>query len=178
QPDDVPPPPPAAPPPPIAPRGARPPAPEVKAEPQMPRLSSLPPVGRAPAPPFPARPVQQHEGPRRPPLPSLAAPAPPQAGLPTRPANAPGPEADERAHGGRPPLANGSYGEFPALAQHVPERPDLAQRRAVPQRGGMPVEKGLLIEAVPRRMRVGTGASAQVRIARDKIDGLLLALRN
>jgi hypothetical protein len=78
----------------------------------------------------------------------------------------------------RPPLANGSYGEFPALAQHVPERPDLAQRRAVPQRGGMPGEKGLLIEAVPRRMRVGTAANAEVRIARDKIDGLLLALRN
>jgi len=48
----------------------------------------------------------------------------------------------------------------------------------VPQRGGVPGEKGLLIEAVPRRMRVGTAASAEVRIARDKIDGLLLALRN
>jgi hypothetical protein len=48
----------------------------------------------------------------------------------------------------------------------------------VAQRGGAPGEKGLLIEAVPRRMRVGTAASAEVRIARDKIDGLLLALRN
>src|SRR5262249_33338477 len=72
----------------------------------------------------------------------------------------------------------GSFGEVPALAQHFRERRVLPQRRAVPQRGGMPVEKGLLIEAVPRRMRVGTGASAEVRIARDKIDGLLLALRN
>ncbi|HSR81438.1 MAG TPA: Clp protease N-terminal domain-containing protein [Hyphomicrobiaceae bacterium] len=176
--DDLPPPAPVAPPPPVAPRGAWTPAPEVKADPQAPRLSSLPAVGRAPAPPFPARPVQQHEGPRRPPLPGLGAPAPPQAGLPARAPNAPRPEADERAPSGRPPRANGSYGEFPALAQHVPERPDLAQRRAVPQRGGTPGEKGLLIEAVPRRMRVGTAASAEVRIARDKIDGLLLALRN
>ena len=169
---------PAASPPPVAPRGTWPPAPEVKAEPQAPRLSSLPPAGRAPAPPMPARPVQQHDGSRRPQLPGHGAPAPPQAGFPTRPPNAPWPEADERAHGGRPPLANGGYGEYPPLPQHVPERPDLAQRRAVPQRGGLAGEKGLLIEAVPRRMRVGAAANAEVRIARDKIDGLLLALRN
>ncbi|MBO0740758.1 MAG: hypothetical protein J2P51_04970 [Hyphomicrobiaceae bacterium] len=154
--EDPPAPPPAAPAPPVAARGLRMPTPEVKAEPQAPGLSTLPPVGRAPGPALPVRPVQQHEGPRRPPLPGLGAPAPPH----------------------RPQLANGSYGDFPALAQHVPERPDLAQRRAVPQRGGVPGEKGLLIEAVPRRMRVGTAASAEVRIARDKIDGLLLALRN
>jgi neural Wiskott-Aldrich syndrome protein len=181
----LPPPAPAAPAPPVPPRGARTPVADVKAEPQAARLSSLPPVGRAPPGAFPARPVQHNEGPRRPPLPGLA-PAPPQAGFPTRPANAPRPEAD--AHGGRPLLANGSYGQplgqplaqplGQPLAQHIPERLDLAQRRAVPQRGGMPGEKGLLIEAVPRRMRVGTAASAEVRIARDKIDGLLLALRN
>src|SRR5262249_12824648 len=64
------------------------------------------------------------------------------------------------------------------LAQHVPERPDLAHRRGVPPRAPMPGEEGLLIEAVPRRMRVGVAANAEVRIARDKIDGLLLALRN
>ena len=40
----------------------------------------------------------------------------------------------------------------------------------------MPGEKGLLIEAVPRRMRIGVPATAEVRIARDKVDGLLLAL--
>jgi hypothetical protein len=37
-------------------------------------------------------------------------------------------------------------------------------------------EKGLLIEAVPRRMRVGVPTTAEVRIARDKVDGLLAAL--
>ncbi len=178
QPEAAPPPAPAASPPPVAPRATWPPAPEGKAEPQAPRLSSLPPVGRAPAPPMPARPGQ-HDGPRAPPLSGLGGPAPP-VGFPARPANAPWPEADERAHGGRPPLANGGYGEFPPLPPHVPERPNPAQRRAVPQRGGggMPGEKGLLIEAVPRRMRVGMAANAEVRIARDKIDGLLLALRN
>ena len=127
---------------------------------------------------MPTRPVQLHDGPRAPPLSGLGVPAPPQVGFPTRPANVPWPEADERALGGRPPQANGGYGEFPPLAQHVPERPNPAQRRAGPQRGGMPGEKGLLIEAVPRRMRVGVAANAEVRIARDKIDGLLLALRN
>jgi hypothetical protein len=40
----------------------------------------------------------------------------------------------------------------------------------------VPGEKGLLIEAVPRRMRSGVPATAEVRIARDKVDGLLLAL--
>jgi hypothetical protein len=201
--NDLPPPAPVAAAPPVPARGNWTPAPEAKPEPQSARLSSLPPVGRAPPPAFPARPVQQHEGPRRPPLPGLA-PAPPQAGLATRPATAPRPEAS--APGGRPPRANGSFGEFPPstqapvqplgqplgqplaqplgqplgqpLAQHVPERLDLAQRRAAPQRGGVSGEKGLLIEAVPRRMRVGTAASSEVRIARDKIDGLLLALRN
>jgi neural Wiskott-Aldrich syndrome protein len=175
---DLPPPAPAPSIPPISSRAGWTPAPEAKAEPLAPMLPSLPPAGRAPPSPFPARPVQQHEGPRRPPLPGLAAAAPPQPGFPNRPARAPWPEADERAHSNRPLLANGSYGEFPPLGQPVPERPDLAQRRALPQRGGMPGEKGLLIEAVPRRMRVGAAASAEVRMARDKIDGLLLALKN
>jgi hypothetical protein len=176
--EDLPPPMPPASAPPATPRGARPPPPDVKAEPPpAPTLSSLPLPGRTPA-PFPARPVQQHEGPRRPQLPGLATPPPPQAGFPPRPAYAPRPEGEERAHSGRPALVNGTYGEFPPLAQHVPERAELAQRRALPQRGGMPGEKGLLIEAVPRRMHIGAAASAEVRIARDKIEGLLLALKN
>jgi hypothetical protein len=37
-------------------------------------------------------------------------------------------------------------------------------------------EKGLLIEAVPRRMHIGVPATAEVRIARSKLDGLLQAL--
>ena len=37
-------------------------------------------------------------------------------------------------------------------------------------------ERGPLAESVPRRMRSGVPATAEVRIARDKIDGLMLAL--
>jgi len=145
---------------------------------QAPTRLPVPPSARAPSPPFPARPLPPHEGPRRPPLPAgPAAAQPPQAGFPGRPAPPPWPEPDDRAPAGRPPLANGSYGELAALGQQVPERADLAQRR-VPPRAGMPGEKGLLIEAVPRRMRVGAASSAEVRIARDKIDGLVLALKN
>ena len=55
---------------------------------------------RAP-PPFPARPLQPNEGPRRPPLPPRPAPyGQPQPGSPNRPARAPWPEPGER--GGRP----------------------------------------------------------------------------
>jgi neural Wiskott-Aldrich syndrome protein len=39
-------------------------------------------------------------------------------------------------------------------------------------------ERGPLAESVPRRMRSGVPATAEVRIARDKIDGLMLALCN
>jgi hypothetical protein len=79
---------------------------------------------------------------------------------------------------GRPPPVNGSSGQLSALPLPVPERAEAVQRRGPAPRGGTPVEKGLLIEAVPRRMRVGAAANAEVRIARHKIDGLLLALKN
>ena len=163
---------PAAPPPPVAARPARaawtPPA-ESRPQPPPARLPQ-PAPGRAPLPPFPARPLQPHEGPRRPPLPPRAAAhAQPQPGFPNRPARAPWPEPGERGPGARPAHVNGGYAEFPG--QTAPER---AARPA--PRGAVPGEKGLLIEAVPRRMRVGVPASAEVRIARDKVDGLLAAL--
>jgi hypothetical protein len=120
-------------------------------------------------PPFPARPLQPNEGPRRPPLPPArqAVFAQPLPGLPNRPARAPWPEPAERGPAARPPLANGSYGESPP-PHHAP---DPASRRGSPSG-----EKGLLIEAVPRRMRLGAPTIAEVRIARDKVGGLLLAL--
>ena len=43
-------------------------------------------------------------------------------------------------------------------------------------RGSGPGEKGLLVESVPRRMRVGVPAAAEVRIARDRIEGLIAVL--
>jgi neural Wiskott-Aldrich syndrome protein len=155
-------------------RGTRTPPPEPR--PQAPARAPQPALGRAPPMPFPARPLQPHEGPRRPPLPPRAAPphGQPQPGFPNRPARAPWPEPGERGAGARPPLANGSYAELPLPPQQAPDRPGPAVRPG--QRGGVPGEKGLLIEAVPRRMRVGVPTTAEVRIARDKIDGLLAAL--
>jgi len=134
---------------------------------------------RAPLPAFPVRPVQPHEGPRRPPLPPRAAGpfAQPQQSFPNRPARAPWPEPGADSAGARPPLANGSYGDHPPPPHGTAERherPPIAAAH-VP-RPSAPGEKGLLIEAVPRRMRVGVSTTAEVRIARDKIDGLLAAL--
>jgi neural Wiskott-Aldrich syndrome protein len=170
---------PVAPPQPAAARPARAawtPTPEPR--PQPPARLPQPALARAPAPPFPARPLQPHEGPRRPPLPPRAAPhgQPPQPGFPNRPARAPWPEPGERDAGTRPPLANGSYPQSPPPPQQAPERPDRAARPPQAPRGVALGEKGLLIEAVPRRMRAGVPATAEVRIARDKVDGLLAAL--
>ena len=154
------------PPSPAPPLGAWTPPPEPRPQPPA-RVP--PPVARAPTTPFPARPLQPNEGPRRPPLPPArqAVFAQPLPSLPNRPARAPWPEPAERGPAARPPLANGSYGESPP-PHHAP---DPAARRGSPSG-----EKGLLIEAVPRRMRLGAPTIAEVRIARDKVGGLLLAL--
>ena len=166
------PPAPIAPFPPAAARPARAawtPPPEARPEPrpQPPARLPQPALARTPSPPFPARPLQPHEGPRRPPLPPRpVAYAQPQPGFPNRPARAPWPEPAERGAAVRPPLANGSYAEVPPPPHQAP----------APPRGGVQGEKGLLIETVPRRMRIGVPAMAEVRIARDKVDGLLHAL--
>ncbi len=44
------------------------------------------------------------------------------------------------------------------------------------QRTGGQAGHGPLVETIPRRMRVGVPSSAQVRISRDRIDGLILLL--
>jgi hypothetical protein len=156
------------------PRAAWTPSADAKPKPQSSAPSPLPGATRPPLAPFPARLLQPQEGPRRPPPPGLAAAAP-QPGV-SKPHHAPWSEPDPRL--GRPPPPNGSPGQLSALPLPVPERAEAVQRRGPAPRGGTPVEKGLLIEAVPRRMRVGAAASAEVRIARYKIDGLLLALKN
>jgi neural Wiskott-Aldrich syndrome protein len=116
------------------------------------------------------RPIQPGEGPPRPPLPSRA-----QAGFfPNRAPRAPWPEPSEPLHGPRGPLANGS----PAGAQRsaregyapTPQRPTPSQRA-----GGL-ADRGPLVENVPRLMRVGVPVTAEVRIARDRIDSLIMAL--
>lgn len=154
-------------------------APPAESRPQPPSARAPQPTPvRGPPPPFPARPLQPHEGPRRPPLPPRASPqAQPQPGFPNRPARAPWPEPDERGTLARSPLANGSYPDLPPLPHQGSERPERSAKPGpTPRGGGVPGEKGLLIEAVPRRMRVGVPSTAEVRIARDRIDGLLAAL--
>ncbi len=148
-----------------------------------------PPQGRA-MPPFQARPLKPGEGPPRPPLPPQRAgrPGQPPPGYPDRsakaapakaPSKAPWPEPGERARAPRGPAANGSLpgGQFPALE---PTGPMAAPQpgRAPTTRAGGQADRGPLVESVPRRMRAGKPSSAEVRIARDKIDGLIQALNS
>jgi hypothetical protein len=145
------------------------PPPPARPQPQN-RVPQTPPA--RPQPPFPARPVAASEGPRRPPLPP---PGQPQVGFPNRPPRgAPWPEPGV---GGRPPLANGSYAEAPPAPRERPvaRGPQAPWSPQAPRAGGH-AEKGLLVEAVPRRMRVGVPATAEVRIARDRIEGLIAVL--
>ena len=113
---------------------------------------------------------------RRPrtPTPTAAAARQQQAGFPNRPPRAPW---QEPGVGARPPPANGSYAEAPpARGERPVPRPGQAPRSPPVPRGGGPADKGLLVESVPRRMRVGVPAAAEVRIARDRIDGLVATL--
>ena len=133
------------------------------------RAPQQPPV--RPQPPLPARLVGAGQGPRRPPLPP---PEQQQAGFPNRPPRAPW---QEPGIGARPPPANGSYSEGPpARGERPVPRPGKTPRSPPVPRGGGSTDKGLLVESVPRRMRVGVPAAAEVRIARDRIDGLVAAL--
>ena len=129
-----------------------------------------PPSARSPHPsqqrlqrPFAQQPLQPGEGPPRPPLPHRAGPGglPPHPGLPNRPSRAPWPDGNEPA--ARPPTAtNGALADSPL--------PAAGRSR---QRTGGQAGQGPLVETIPRRMRVGVPASAQVRISRNRIDGLI-----
>jgi neural Wiskott-Aldrich syndrome protein len=73
----------------------------------------------------------------------------------------------------------------PVGAPMQPAKPDAGgaivvplQPRTGPAAPASYSERGPLAESVPRRMRSGVPATAEVRIARDKIDGLMLALCN
>ena len=168
---------PATPRPPTPPSPSTPLAPASQVRPNWPPPASggLPPSTRLPQPPpqrptapFPQRPLQQGEGVPRPPLPHRAGPGsglPPQPGLPNRPPRAPWPDGNEPASSTRLPAANGELVEPPAPAARRPG-----------QRTGGQAGHGPLVETIPRRMRVGVPSSAQVRISRDRIDGLILLL--
>jgi hypothetical protein len=126
------------------------------------------PAGRAPLPPQGPRP---DEGPRQPQPPQRGArpgPAPGQGGPggPGRQARAPRLEPGE--HPSRPAGMNGSHPG--GLKPGAP----LQARPGAPR--GAPGDRGPLVESVPRRMRVGTTSKAEVRISRDRIEGLVAAL--
>jgi hypothetical protein len=167
---------PAAPPPPttIPARPAwTPPPPEPRRQPAA-RAAPPPTLARLPLPPFPVRPVEPGEGPLRPPLPPRpAANGHAQPGAPSRPARVPWPETGEPGAAGRPPLANGSLADTTAVAGVRPLPPRLGPA----PRGGQG-ERALMAESVPRRMRIGVPATAEVRVARDKMDGLIVALNS
>jgi len=137
-----------------------------------------PPADARQAVPLAARPLRPQDGPVRPPLPSgpniLANRTPPGPVAPVR---------DGRAGWG----GNGMGGPGPPSARPagLPLHPPMAdpngatvvplRTAAAAPRGPYP-ERGPLVESVPRRMQSGIPATAEVRIARDKIDGLMLAL--
>jgi neural Wiskott-Aldrich syndrome protein len=158
------------------------PPPRNLAVPEQPAKSRLPqPVANRGPGPLPGRPLRPADGAGRPPLPQGANPPasrfPPGFGPPPR--------------GGRAPRgANGA-----GAAAMPPGRPLGAPMPPPPADGGgatvVPLqprsgpaapanyqERGPLAESVPRRMRSGVPVTAEVRIARDKIDGLILALCN
>src|SRR5262249_35619080 len=85
----------------------------------------------------------------------------------------------ERADGAaplkRPPPPNGALPGQRRPAVEAAPRPPV-RPSAPPARGGQRAAAGPLMEAIPRRMRGGPAASAQVRISRDKIDNLIQLL--
>jgi neural Wiskott-Aldrich syndrome protein len=155
------------------------PPPEPRGTPPASRLPP-PPAVRGPAIPFGGRGAQAGEAPQRATMPGGRG-APPASGgaYPNRPSRAPWPESTPPM----PPGANGSYPPLPHLphdgrgmkpaAAPLPTFPPPA-----PQRSGGSAERGPLVENVPRRMRTLVPAGAEVRIARDKLDGLIQALIN
>jgi hypothetical protein len=102
----------------------------------------------------------------------------------------PPPPPPPPGRGGPPPRGDGSDALGPAPprwpagangAAGPPRRPPPSEttrpaRPGAAARGGQRTPPGPLIEAIPRRMRVGAAATAQVRIGRDKVDSLMQLL--
>jgi hypothetical protein len=132
--------------------------------------AAAPAPGPAPVPPLPV-------GPR--PMPLEPQPPPPRAvGRPKEGPPPPPPppprrgERSQRADVGGPPRRPAPNG---ALGGAAARRP-VAEPARPPSRQGQRSAAGPLHESIPRRMRVGAPTSAQVRISRDKVDGLVQLL--
>jgi neural Wiskott-Aldrich syndrome protein len=155
--------------------------------PQPPPVQVPPAAVEAPFPPAPPRPPAWTPPPdprgrpvaaTRPPLPNGRAlpPGPPLMGPPLLPG-----EGALRPPLPPPPRAAGAGPPPSSLVHRLPQVPwsDPGERggavRAPPQRAGQS-ERGPLVENIPRHMRVGVAVGGEVRIARDKLEGLLVAL--
>lgn len=137
--------------------------------PPPPRFAQQPPEHPPPPPPT----GQPAAGPSPPPPLPQRADGPPPARLAGRLARAQRSDPDEPPPPRRPIPANG---RMPAPRRPAGEMPRPLARPGPPARPGQRAAAGPLVEAIPRRMRVGTPATAQVRIAREKIDGLMQLL--
>jgi hypothetical protein len=133
------------------------------------RLSQMP---QEPPPPQPTGQVGPSPPPPLPPRPAADGAAPPR--IPSWPARPQRPDADA------PPPPRRS---LPASGRAPPQRrpqgdamPRPAPRPGPPARSGQRPAAGPLVETIPRRMRLGAPTPAQVRIGREKVDGLVQLL--
>src|SRR5262245_27423998 len=125
-----------------------------------------PPAGPAPTGPPEGLPLSADGLPPLPPVPPRSGGAPP---LPSR---------TERADGAGPPPHKRSPAGNSASGQRRPSAEGARQpaRSGILSTRGQRAAAGPLMEAIPRKMRVGRAASAQVRIGRDKVDSLMQLL--
>jgi neural Wiskott-Aldrich syndrome protein len=148
---------------------------EVVPPPPGPIAPSTPAEARPPPPPGPPRSFPAGaEGLQQGPAPAGGGSAPPPPRLPDRP-----PRSD-RGDGAaqllkRPSAPNGALSGQRRPGVEAAARPP-ARRQAAPSSRGQRAAAGPLMEAIPRKMRVGSAASAQVRIGRDKVDSLMQLL--
>lgn len=161
-----------------------PPAPSAPANaPAPPRRPPTPvarlPQGQLQQPPQQAPPPSHYAAAAAPPP---SAPRRPGPGGPVRPglpgppaqsARAPWPDPAEPKVPPRPVAPNGAG---PPLRRLPADAGAQSPRRAGKRQGTSSSGSGPLSEAIPRRMRTGVPVTAQVRIAREKIDGLILLL--
>lgn len=144
-------------------------APSAHGPPQQPPQQG-PPQPSLPPPPYAGvAPPQQSA---RPPGP-VASVRPGLPGPPAQSARAPWPDPAEPKMPPRPVLPNGAG---PPSRRLPADAGAQAPRRAGKRQGAGQSGSGPLSEAIPRRMRAGVPATAHVRIAREKIDGLILLL--
>jgi hypothetical protein len=90
------------------------------------------------------------------------------------PPRAPWPEPVDKARGPRLPNGSLAGAKLPPMEGRAAPSPWPATPPPAPRAGQG--ERGPLVENVPRVMRVGTPISAEVHIARDKIESLIMTL--